>query len=81
MLHHDNAPAHTSLICDILGKHEMTVIPQPPYSPDLNSAVFFFVSKVEIQYERSPISDNRRDRRNVLWGLCAILQNAFQNWK
>jgi hypothetical protein len=34
MLHHDNAPAHTSLlVCEFLAKHE-TVVPQPTYSPD-----------------------------------------------
>jgi hypothetical protein len=31
MLHHDSAPAHTSLlICEFLTKHETTVVPQPP---------------------------------------------------
>jgi transposase len=59
MLHHDNAPAHTSLVCEFLAKHEMTVVPQSPYSPDLAPADFF-VHKVEIHSERSLISDDRR---------------------
>ena len=43
MLHHDNAPAHVSfLIREFLTKHETTVVPQPPYSPDLAPADFFF---------------------------------------
>jgi hypothetical protein len=30
-LHHENAPAHTSLLIrEFLVKHETTVIPQPP---------------------------------------------------
>jgi transposase len=41
MLHHDNAPAHTSLfIREFLAKHEMTVVSQLPYSPDLAPAGF-----------------------------------------
>jgi len=41
MLHHDNAPAHTSLLIrEFLVKQEMIVVPQPPYSPDLAPATF-----------------------------------------
>jgi hypothetical protein len=46
----------------------MTVIPQLPYSPDLTPAVFFYVPKVEIHSERSPISDNRRAKRKFATG-------------
>ncbi|UYV60861.1 hypothetical protein LAZ67_1002633 [Cordylochernes scorpioides] len=36
LLHHDNAPAHTSLLVrDLLAKHNTLMMPQPPYSPDL----------------------------------------------
>jgi hypothetical protein len=42
MLHADNAPAHTSLLIrQFLAKHETTVVPQPPYSPDPASADIF----------------------------------------
>jgi hypothetical protein len=65
MLHHDNTPAHTSLLIhEFLTKHETTLFPQLPYSPDLAPADFFFVPEVEIHSDRSPISDDRRDRRN-----------------
>jgi hypothetical protein len=44
-----------------------------------------FVPEIEIHAERSPISDDKRDRRNSLRGLRATPQNAsqdaFQNWK
>jgi histone-lysine N-methyltransferase SETMAR len=47
MLHHDNTPAHTSfLIREFLAKHGTTLIPQPPYSPDLAPTDFFFVPEV-----------------------------------
>ncbi|UYV81427.1 hypothetical protein LAZ67_20001160 [Cordylochernes scorpioides] len=36
LLHHDNAPAHTSLLVrDSLAKNNTLMMPQPPYSPDL----------------------------------------------
>jgi hypothetical protein len=39
MLHHDNAPGHTSLLVgEVLGKHEMSVVLQPPYCSDLAPA-------------------------------------------
>ena len=48
MLHHDNAPAHASLlICEFLTKHEMTVVPQPPCSSDMAPAEFFLFSKLK----------------------------------
>ena len=48
ILHHVNAPAHASLlICEFLTKHEMTVVPQPPYCPDLALADFFSFLKLK----------------------------------
>jgi len=36
LLHHDNAPAHTSLLVrNFLAKNNTIIMPQPPYSPDL----------------------------------------------
>jgi hypothetical protein len=67
-MRHDNATAHTLfLVREFLANHETTVVPQPPFSPDLAPADFF-VPKVEIHYERSLISDNRRDRRKFATG-------------
>jgi ribosomal protein S25 len=35
LLHHDNAPAHISLLVrDFLAKNNTLMIPQPPYSPE-----------------------------------------------
>jgi len=36
ILHHDNAPEHTShLVQQFLAKHGTAQLQQPPYSPDL----------------------------------------------
>ncbi|UYV83278.1 hypothetical protein LAZ67_23000391 [Cordylochernes scorpioides] len=48
LLHHDNAPAHTSLLVrDILAKNNTLMIPQPPYSPDLAPCDFFLFPKLK----------------------------------
>jgi histone-lysine N-methyltransferase SETMAR len=53
MLHADNAPAHISLLIrQFLVKHETTGIPQPPYSPDLAPADFFFIPQIKNLVER-----------------------------
>ncbi|UYV63804.1 hypothetical protein LAZ67_2005705, partial [Cordylochernes scorpioides] len=40
LLHHDNAPAHTSLLVrDFLAKNNTLMMPQPPYSPDMAPCV------------------------------------------
>ena len=40
--HHDNAPAHSALRTrEFLAKHSITVLPHPPYSPDLAQCDFF----------------------------------------
>ena len=36
LLHHDNAPPHTSLLVrEFLAKNKTIMLPQPPYSSDL----------------------------------------------
>jgi transposase len=53
MLHHDNAPAHASLLIrEFFTKHEMTVVPQPPYSPDLAPVDFFMFPKLKSSLKR-----------------------------
>jgi transposase len=48
VLHHDNAPAHSSfLVRNFLAKNGMTVVPQPPYCPDLAPADFFVFPKLK----------------------------------
>ena len=40
--HHDNAPVHSALRArEFLVKHSITVLPHPPYSPDLAPCDFF----------------------------------------
>jgi hypothetical protein len=61
-VHHDIAPAHTSLLIrDFLSNTNTTVLPQPPCSFDLAPADFFLISQIEIHFETTTISDDSRD--------------------
>ncbi|UYV62485.1 hypothetical protein LAZ67_2000755 [Cordylochernes scorpioides] len=45
---HDNAPTHRDIIVqDYLAKHSVSVLPHPPYSPDIAPYDFFFFSKLK----------------------------------
>ena len=45
-LFHDNAPAHKSkIVTEVLRSERVTVLPHPPYSPDLAPCDFFSFSK------------------------------------
>ncbi|UYV74908.1 hypothetical protein LAZ67_12001768 [Cordylochernes scorpioides] len=46
---HDNAPAHRAIIVqDYLAKHSVSVLPHPPYSPDIAPCDFFFFPKLKM---------------------------------
>jgi len=48
LIHHDNAPAHTALrIRQFLTSQGMTLVPHPPYSPDLAPADFFLFPRMK----------------------------------
>jgi transposase len=48
LLHHDNAPAHASLqIRCYLANHQTSIVPHPPYFPDLATSDFFLFPKLK----------------------------------
>jgi len=47
-LHHDNAPSHTSVaVREFLAQNKITMLPHPPYSPDLAPCDFFLFPKLK----------------------------------
>jgi hypothetical protein len=83
MAHHDNTPAHISLLVhEFLAKHKTTVILQMPYSLDFAPADFFLFPKL---ISTPKVFRFRTIEENSLWDLCSVLQNTFQdtfqNWK
>jgi transposase len=82
MLHHDNAPAHASLLIrEFLTKHETTVVPQPPYSPDLAPADFFLFPQLKSSLKGRRFQTIEEIEENSTRDLNAIPQNKFQDWK
>jgi len=50
IIHHDNALVHRSFkVSQFLAKKSMTVVPHPPYSPDLVPCDFFLFPKLKLQ--------------------------------
>jgi hypothetical protein len=74
ILYHDNAPAITSLlVCEFLTKYEMTAVTK--IWPLQTS----FVLEAEIHFERTQISDHRRNGKKFAMGPTATPQNAFHD--
>ena len=79
MLHHDNAPAHASLLIrEFLTKHETTVVPQPPYSPDLAPADFFLFPQLKSSLKGHRFQTIEEIEENWTRDLRAIPQNKFR---
>ena len=82
VLHHDNAPAHSSfLVRNFLAKNETTVVPQPPYSPDLAPADFFLFPKLKSTLKWRRFDTFDEIQKNSTKGLFAIPKEAFQSWQ
>jgi transposase len=81
MLQHDNAPAHSSfLVRDFLAKHATTVLPQPPYSPDLAPADFFLFPKLKSTVKGRRFESTEAIKTNSLAELRSIPTKAFQEY-
>jgi len=79
VLHHDNAPAHSSfLVRNFLAKNETTVVPQPPYSPHLAPADFFLFPKLKSTLKGRRFDTFDEIQKNLRKDLFAIPKEAFQ---
>jgi transposase len=86
VLHHNNAPAHSSfLVRNFLVKNETTVVPQPTYSPDLAPADFFLFPKLKSTLKGRHFDTFDEIQKNSTKDLFAIpkeaSQKAFQIWQ
>jgi len=85
MLHHDNAPAHASLLIgSYLTKHQTSVVPHPPYSPDLAPPDFLLFPELKTTLKERRFQTTEI-QENVIRELRAVtereFQEAFQQWK
>ena len=73
------------LIREFLMKHETTVVPQLPYSPDLAPVDFFLFPQLKSSLKGHRFQTIEEIEDNWTRDLRAIPQNnfqdAFQNWK
>ena len=86
MLHNDSAPGHASLLLrSYLAKHQTSVVPHPPYSPDLTPADFFLFPKLKPTLKRRRFQTIEETEENKIRELRAItgsaFQEAFQQWE
>jgi len=73
MLHHENAPAHALLqICTYLAKHQTSIVPHPPCSPDLAPADFFLFPKLKTTLKGRRFETIEEIQENVIRELHAI---------
>jgi len=80
MLQHDNAPSHSSfLVRDFLAKHTMTVLPQPPYSPNLGTADFFLFPKLKSTLKGHHFESIEAIKTNLLAHLHSIPKKLYRN--
>ena len=86
ILHHDNAPAHTShLVQKFLTKHLTAQLQQPPYSPDLTPCDFFLFPKFKKVLKGHRFETTEDIKRNSTKTLLDIpkeeFAKRFQQWQ
>jgi len=84
-LHH-NAPAHTALsVQQFLAKNNMTIIPHPPYPPNLAPCDFFLFLRTKGQMKGKHFADVSEVEKKTLEVLNNIsteeFQKCFQQWE
>ena len=86
IIHHDNALAHRSFkVLQFLAKNSMTVVPHPPYSPDLAPCDFFLFPKLKLQMKGrrfDTIEEIQEESQRVLDTFPKRdFQGCFQAWQ
>jgi hypothetical protein len=79
-------PAHASLLIhDFLANTNITVLPQPPYSPDLALADFFLFPKLKSTLKEWQFQMIQEITEYLQMELCTIpkkpYQDCFQKWQ
>ena len=79
LLHHDNTPAHNALgIREFLAQNNISVLEQPPHSPDLAPCDFFLFPKLKEVTKGTRFQDSEANKTVVTRELRAISKESFQ---
>jgi histone-lysine N-methyltransferase SETMAR len=86
MLHHDNAPCHTTIsINEFVAEKSIPVVPQPPYSPDFSPCDFFLFSRLKNHLKGRNFGTLDSIQKSVTDELKGIPAEAFhhcyERWK
>jgi transposase len=86
ILHQDNTPAHNALsVKQFLANHDITVLENPPYSPDLAPCNFYFFPKIKSVLKGTHFlsaEDVKAKTMEILNSLSeSDLQNCFERWQ
>jgi len=80
ILHHDNAPCHTSfLVQQFLSNKNITVCPLPPYSPDLAPCDFWLFPKVKMTMKGKHFESIQDIEATMTAQLKTLVKEDFQN--
>nr|CAI5824966.1 unnamed protein product [Callosobruchus analis] len=85
VLHHDNAPAHSSFaVRDFFTKNGIPTLPHPPYSPDLGPCDFHLFPQVKSYLKGNRydgVEEVQRVTTRVLRDLSSGgFRGCFQSW-
>ena len=86
LLHHDNAPAHSSnLEQQFLAKHKIKKLRQPPHNPDIAPCDFRMFPKLKMALNGKRFDNIETTQSNATRELNAIPKSAFEDcfkmWK
>jgi histone-lysine N-methyltransferase SETMAR len=86
ILHHDNTPCHRAFsVTQFSTSKNITVLPQPPYSPDMSPYDFFLFSRIKQVIKKThfdSVKDIQTSVTRVLQELTVNdFQKSYENWK
>ena len=86
LLHHDNAPAHSSLLVrNFLDKNNTVIMPQPPYWPELSPYDFFLFPRLKRPMKGRRFDTIEEKKTESLRELKDIpkstYQKCFEDWE
>ena len=85
-LHHDNAPAHTAHSIQVfLASHDILVVQQTPYSPDMAPCDFWLFPQLKTVMKVKRFEDTDTIKKNATSTLNTIPKDSFkkcsQQWQ
>lgn len=86
ILHHDNAPSHSSFVVQqYLTKKKIAILPQPPYSPDVSPCDFWLFPRLKMPLKGKrfqTVEEIEENVREALRGFDeAFFRRCFEQWK